>query len=72
MNGSVLWYDARKGFGSILGADGNKYFVHKSSLPFWTLFLAKGNLVEFLIEDNRETYPRGPVAKDIKIIGNIV
>ena len=68
MNGSVLWYDIKKGFGSIMGADGNKYFVHKSSLPFWTLFLKADDLVEFFIEDNK----KGPVAKDIKIIGNIL
>ena len=68
MNGSVLWYDARKGFGSIMGTDGNTYFVHKSSLPFWTLFLKADDSVEFLVEDNK----KGPVARNIKIIGNIV
>ena len=64
MKGNVLWYNVRKGFGTIMGADGNRYFAHKSNLPFWTIFLTKGDLVEFLVEDDK----RGAVAKDIKVV----
>lgn len=33
MEGTVKWFNARKGFGFIQGEDGEDYFVHHSALP---------------------------------------
>ncbi len=33
MEGTVKWFNARKGFGFIQGEDGEDYFVHSSALP---------------------------------------
>ena len=32
MNGTVKWFNRRKGFGFINGEDGKDYFVHHSAL----------------------------------------
>lgn len=37
MEGTVKWFNARKGFGFIQGEDGEDYFVHSSALPEGTL-----------------------------------
>ena len=33
MNGTVKWFNRKKGFGFIQGEDGEDYFVHYSQLP---------------------------------------
>ena len=33
MNGVIKWFNEKKGFGFILGDDGQEYFVHVSKLP---------------------------------------
>ena len=33
MEGTVKWFNVRKGFGFINGDDGQDYFVHFSSVP---------------------------------------
>lgn len=32
MNGTVKWFDPRKGYGFILGEDGTDYFVHYTAI----------------------------------------
>lgn len=32
MNGTVKWFDTRKGYGFIVGDDGQDYFVHYSQI----------------------------------------
>ena len=52
MQGKVTWYNVRKGYGFIKGQDGKKVFVHKSALPFWTIYLNEGDTVEYEIEQS--------------------
>lgn len=33
MNGTVKWFNIKKGFGFISGEDGKDYFVHITQLP---------------------------------------
>ncbi len=47
MNGKVKWYNTRNGYGFIQGQDGEDAFVHKSEVPFWTIFLREGDNVEY-------------------------
>jgi len=61
MNGTVKWYNARKGYGFIEGEDSKDVFVHRSSVPMGT-FLKEGDKVEFEIEDS----DKGPKAVNIK------
>lgn len=37
MEGTVKWFNVRKGFGFIKGEDEQDYFVHHSSLPANTI-----------------------------------
>lgn len=50
MKGIVKWYNIRQGYGFIDGADGIEVFVHKSNIPFWTIFLEAGDKVEYIPE----------------------
>jgi len=61
VSGIVSFYDVRKGFGFIRGDDGQRVFVHKSELPFWTIFLQKGDHVRYCVNESK----RGPVATKI-------
>ena len=54
MKGTVTWYNVQKGYGFIKGEDGTKVFVHKSAVPFWSIFLTKGDRVEFEIEEAQQ------------------
>ncbi len=33
MNGTVKWFNVRKGYGFVEGEDGQDYFVHMSAVP---------------------------------------
>ncbi len=61
MNGKVRWYNARKGYGFILGENGKEIFVHRSEIPEGT-YLNEGDPVEYEIENT----DRGPQAKKVK------
>lgn len=63
MIGIVKWYDIRKGYGFIKDKNGTDIFVHKSDVPFWTIFLRRGDKVEFQIKDTSNGFK----AIDIKM-----
>ena len=48
MKGKVKWYNVKQGYGFIKGEDGNDTFIHKSNLPFWTIFLKPGDKVRYI------------------------
>jgi CspA family cold shock protein len=61
-NGTVKWFNDKKGFGFIQQEDGPDIFVHYSSITS-TGFksLAQGDRVSFEVEEGS----RGPVAKKV-------
>lgn len=61
MNGTIKWYNPRKGYGFVQVEDGTDVFVHKSAVPPGT-FLNEGDKIEFEIEETE----RGPNAKNVK------
>ena len=46
MEGTIKWYNVRKGYGFIKGEDGEDYFVHHTSLGSG-VFLRENDLVSF-------------------------
>jgi len=48
MKGKVKWYNVKQGYGFIEGEDGNDAFIHRSNLPFWTIFLKTGDKVRYI------------------------
>ena len=61
MEGTVKWYNPRKGYGFISGEDGKDVFVHRSSVPEGT-YLNEGDKVDYQLEDSE----RGPQATNVK------
>ena len=61
MKGKVKWYNARKGFGFILGEDGKDIFVHRSEVPDGT-YLNEEDPVEYETENT----DKGIQAKNVK------
>ena len=66
MKGKVIWYNIKRGYGFIEGEDGDNVFIHKSEIPFWTIFLNKGDKVQYIKENTKN----GLKAKDLKILQN--
>ena len=64
MKGEVKWYNIKQGFGFIEGEDGEDVFIHKSDIPFWTIFLNRGDKVEYLKENTKN----GLKATNLKIL----
>jgi CspA family cold shock protein len=64
MKGKVKWYNIKQGYGFVNGEDGRDVFIHKSDIPFWTIYLKKGDKIEYTKE---KTY-KGVKAKNLKII----
>jgi CspA family cold shock protein len=62
MDGSVKWFNVRKGYGFIQGADGSDYFVHHSQVDGNTT-LKEGEKVTFEAADD----PRGKKASNVKV-----
>ncbi len=61
-NGTVKWFNDKKGYGFIRQEEGREIFVHYSSINqpgFKTL--SEGETVSFEIEESQ----RGPVAKNV-------
>ena len=66
MKGIVKWYNIKQGYGFISGENGSDIFVHKSSVPFWTIFLKPGDKVEYLTEETN----KGLKAVELKILSS--
>jgi len=64
MKGNVIWYNIKQGYGFIKGEDGIDVFVHRSDIPFWTIFLNSGDKVEYI----KEKTNRGLKASKIKVM----
>ena len=56
MKGKVKWYDIKKGYGFIESEDGLDIFIHKSEIPFWSIFLSKDDKVEYNIENTKKGF----------------
>ena len=62
MKGTVKWFNSEKGYGFIVGEDGNDVFVHFSAIQVdGYKTLEEGQSVEFEIEQS----PRGPQAVNV-------
>jgi len=64
MEGTVNWFNIRKGYGFVKGDDGEDYFIHYTGLPNG-VFLKEGDKVTF---EPAKT-EKGNQAKDVKVIG---
>lgn len=64
-NGTVKWFNEKKGFGFITKEDGQDLFVHFSSIDMPGFkSLTQGDNVSFEVEES----DRGPQAKNVKKI----
>ncbi len=61
MKGKVKWFNSRKGFGFIIGEDGNDIFVHQNDIAPGTR-LNEEDSVEYEKGDS----DRGPKAINVK------
>lgn len=61
MEGTVKWFNVRKGYGFITGSDGKEYFAHSSAVAEGKA-LDEGQKVNFDPEQNE----KGLQAKNIK------
>lgn len=68
MNGTVKWFNAKKGYGFITGKDENEYFVHYSSIISDKRYkaLKNGNNVTFDIETSEDK----TMAINVKVLPN--
>jgi len=64
MKGKVKWYDIKKGYGFITSEDGKDIFIHKNEVPYWNIFLNKGDKVNFIKKNTH----KGIEATNIKVI----
>jgi CspA family cold shock protein len=64
-NGTVKWFNDRKGYGFIEQEDGPDVFVHHSGIDAAGFkSLQEGDKVTFNIEDG----PKGPSAVNVKVV----
>jgi len=64
MKGKVKWYNVKQGWGFIEGEDGDDIFVHKNDIPFWTIFLNKGDKIEY----NKKETKKGLKAVGLRVL----
>lgn len=60
--GTVKWYSRKKGYGFIIQEDGSELFVHHTALGHQRI--DEGTKVEYTVGEG----PKGPCAKDVKVI----
>lgn len=63
MEGTVKWFNTKKGYGFIAGDDGEEYFVHFTAVPRGT-FLRENDRVSFEPAEGE----RGKQAKNVKLL----
>jgi len=63
MEGTVKWFNMKKGYGFIKGEDGEEYFVHQSSLAEGT-FIRDNDLVSFEPAESE----KGKQAQNVKLL----
>ena len=63
MEGTVKWFNRKKGFGFVTGDDGQEYFVHYSAVPQGT-FLRDNDKISF---DPAET-EKGKQAQNVQLL----
>lgn len=63
MEGTVKWFNVRKGFGFINGDDGEDYFVHYTSVPKG-IFIRENDRVSFEPAKGE----RGKQAKNVNLL----
>ena len=61
LEGTVKWFDDRKGYGFITGSDGQDYFVHHTAIPEGTR-IREGDKVTFEPSQSE----KGRQAKNVK------
>ncbi|MBD3155632.1 MAG: cold-shock protein [Candidatus Aenigmarchaeota archaeon] len=61
MEGTIKWYNPRKGFGFIEVEEGKDIFIHQSQVPEGT-HLDEGDKVSFEVEEGE----KGPQATNLK------
>ena len=67
MNGTVKWFNVRKGYGFVEGEDGQDYFVHMSAVPDGVT-LNEGDKVNTPeLEENLYETERGKQAQKIAL-----
>ena len=64
MKGIVIWYNIKLGYGFIKSEEGKNVFIHKSEIPFWTIYLSKGDKIEF----KKKNTIKGIKAIDVKLL----
>ena len=72
--GTVMWFDAKKGFGFIGSGEGNYFYVHFSSIKKGTKgtrggsqSLSEGQHVRFDVHAG----PKGEIANNVEIMPNV-
>lgn len=63
MEGTVKWFNSRKGYGFIVGEDGQEVFVHHTALKEGS-FLRDGDKVSFELAET----DKGKQAKDVVLL----
>ncbi|MEW5896694.1 MAG: cold shock domain-containing protein [Nanoarchaeota archaeon] len=63
MKGTVKWFNRKKGFGFIVGDDGQDYFVHHTAIPRGT-FLRENDKVSFEVAETE----RGKQAQKVSLL----
>lgn len=67
VNGTVTWFDVKKGFGFLSDADGLDYFVHFSEIQAAGFrMLKKGQMVSFEVGEDQKGRP---VARNVLAAG---